>query len=447
MFEYRIRTRIFVGLICAVLGILSLRLVQLQLIDTQTYSGESANAIREKRVLAARGVVYDRNGRLMVDNQPAYTILLTPRYFDAQKTGLLARLMEVPDSVVAGKLREAREWNVFRPSASFKDVSFAVFSRVQENLHRLPGVSFEVSQKRRYLTDNRSWHVLGFVREIGKEELTARRQDGYRQGDVIGLAGVEKVYEQSLRGKLGSEFKLVNIMGMEVESYRAGLQDRAPVSGYDLHLTVDSDLQALAETLFVNKRGAAVALDPATGEVLAFVSKPDIDPRVFSSELTAEEWRSLSQAEGDPMYNRATMSGMPPGSTWKPFMALIGLQEGIVTPSTVYHCRGGYRLGRRLFKDHEGHVHGPIRLERAIEQSCNSYFFNLMMQLDVDKFSAWANAFGFGTRIDMDLLEQNPGLIPDSSYYDRTYPDGWTSGFTINLGIGQGDMLVTPMQL
>lgn len=447
MFEYRIRTRIFVGLICAVLGILSLRLVQLQLIDTQMYYGESANAIREKRVLPARGVIYDRNGRLMVDNQPAYTVLLTPRYFDVEKLGLLAELLEVPDSVAAARLTEAREWNVFRPSASFKDVSFAAFSRVQENLHRLPGVSFELSQKRRYLTNARTWHVLGFVREIGRTELGSRRSDGYRQGDMIGRAGVERVYEEALRGTLGSEFKLVNIMGMEVESYRSGLQDRAPISGYDLHLTLDNDIQVLAESLFVNKRGAVVAMDPRSGEILSFVSKPDIDPRVFSAELTEEEWTSLSMADGDPMFNRATMSGMPPGSTWKPFMALVGLQEGIITPQTVYNCRGGYRLGRRLFRDHEGHVHGPIRLERAIEQSCNSYFFNLMMQLDVNSFSRWGRAFGFGDRIDMDLIEQNTGLIPDSSYYDRTYPEGWTAGFTINLGIGQGDMLVTPMQL
>lgn len=447
MFEYRIRIRVFVGLIVAVLLVLALRLVYLQLIDVQTYYDESANAIRVKRVLPARGVIHDRNGVLMVDNQPSYTVLLTPRYFDVDRTGLLAELLELPDSLVAARLREARQWNAFRPSPSFKDVPFRLFSRVQENLHRLPGVSFEVSQKRRYLTNSHAWHALGFVREVNRPELEQLRDEGYRQGDMIGRSGIERVYEDRLRGRLGSEFKLVNVMGMEVESYRAGLQDRSPISGYDLHLTMDYRVQALAESLFVNKRGAAVALDPRSGEVLVFVSKPDIDPRLFSSEVSAGEWSRVTSAPGDPLYNRATMSGMPPGSTWKPFMALVGLQEGIITPSTVYHCRGGYRLGRRTFRDHAGHVHGPIRLEEAIEQSCNSYFFNLMMQLDVNTFSKWAHVFGFGERVDMDIAEQNPGLIPDSSYYDRTYPAGWTAGFTINLGIGQGDMLVTPMQL
>jgi len=382
-----------------------------------------------------------------VDNQPSYTVLLTPRYFDPGRIRLLADLLELPDSTVVARLGEARGWNAFRPSRSFKDVPFRLFSRVQENLFRLPGVSFEVSQKRRYLTRSRAWHATGFVREINRRELEQMHSDGYRQGDMIGRSGIERVYEDRLRGRLGSEFKLVNVMGMEVESYRAGLQDRDPISGYDLYLTLDDRVQALAESLFVNKRGAAVALDPRTGEVLVFVSKPDIDPKLFSSEVTGAEWRRVTSAPGDPLFNRATMSGMPPGSTWKPFMALVGLEEGVITPSTVYRCKGGYTLGRRTFKDHAGHVHGPIQLEEAIEQSCNSYFFNLMMQLDVNTLSRWAHLFGFGVRSDLDIAEQNQGLIPDSAYYDRTYPGGWTAGFTINLGIGQGDMLVTPMQL
>jgi penicillin-binding protein 2 len=447
MFEYKIRIRVFAGLIVAVLAVLAMRLVYLQLIDMQTYYDESSNAIRVKRVLPARGVIYDRNGVLMVDNQPSYTVLFTPRYFDSGRAPLLAELLEVPDSVVMARVQEAREWNAFRPSRSFVDVPFGLFSGVQENLYRLPGVSFEVSQKRRYLTRSRAWHALGFVREINRGELDQMRDDGYRQGDMIGRSGLERVYEDRLRGRLGSEFKLVNVMGMEVESYRAGLQDDSPISGYDLHLTIDDRVQALAESLFVNKRGAAVALDPNSGEVLVFVSKPDIDPKLFSSEVTAEEWQRVTTAPGDPLFNRATMSGMPPGSTWKPFMALVGLQEGIITPSTSYRCRGGYTLGRRTFKDHAGHVHGTLEVEEAIEQSCNSFFFNLMMQVDVDSFSRWARLFGFGERSEIDIAEQNQGLIPDSSYYDRTYPDGWTAGFTINLGIGQGDMLVTPLQL
>ena len=217
MFEYKIRLRVFAGLIVAVLAVLALRLVYLQLIDMQTYYDESANAIRVKRVLPARGVIYDRNGELMVDNQPSYTVLLTPRYFDPDRTPLLARLLDVPDSVVTMRLQEAQEWNAFRPTRSFVDVPFSLFSGVQENLYRLPGVSFEVSQKRRYLTGSRAWHALGFVREINRMELEQMREDGYRQGDMIGRSGIERVYENRLRGSLGSEFKLVNVMGMEVE--------------------------------------------------------------------------------------------------------------------------------------------------------------------------------------------------------------------------------------
>ncbi|GIV59547.1 penicillin-binding protein 2 [Rhodocaloribacter litoris] len=448
MEDYRIRIRIFIGLILVVLSILGLRLFQLQVLDASAYTGESrSNAIREVRVLPARGVMYDRNGVLMVDNEPTYTITLTPRYFDRSRIGLLAGLLGVPDSVVARKLDEARAWSAFKPSPSFREVPFDVLSRILEHRDELPGVEYEVVPKRRYLTKARAAHALGYVREIARSELERRRADGYRQGDLIGQAGLEKHYEAALRGQLGIEYKQVNVHGLVVRPYRDGREDRPPVNGFDLHLTLDHRVQALAESLFVGKRGAAVALDPKTGGVIAFVSKPDFDPDLFSRAVPRETWQYLTQSPDKPMFNRATMSGMPPGSTWKPFMALMALQEGIITENTIITCPGGYRLGGRVFRDHAGHAHGPINVRQAIQHSCNTFFFTVMMRTDVNTWSRWAKRFGFGRRIPMDIAEQDPGLIPDSSYYNRTYPRGWTAGYTINLGIGQGDMVVTPMQL
>ncbi|RMH68699.1 MAG: penicillin-binding protein 2 [Bacteroidetes bacterium] len=447
MEDYRIRVRFFIGIIAGVLVLLGLRLVQLQLVESQVYSGTSRdNAVREVRVQPARGVIYDRNGTLMVDNEPIYTVTVTPQYFEEDRIGLLADLLGVPDSVVVRKLRAARQWSAFRPSPLFQEVPFEVYSRLQENLYRLPGVSFEIRQKRRYQTAARAAHALGYIREISQRQLEAARSRGYRQGDLIGQTGLEKYYEDAMRGTMGSEFVLVNRFGREVMPFRNGLEDTPPLSGYDLYLTLDHRVQALAESLFVNKRGGAVAIDPQTGEILALVSKPDYDPDLFSRTVPPEVWTYLTSSPERPMFNRATMSGMPPGSTWKPFMALLALQEGLIRPTETVFCPGYHPLGRgRMFRCM--HVHGAINVKQAIQHSCNTFFFEMMLRTDVNTFSDYAHRFGFGETAPTDLLEQAPGLIPDSAYFNRTYPRGWTVGYSINLGIGQGDMTVTPLQL
>lgn len=447
MDDYRIRVRIFIGLILFVVGILTLRLFQLQFVDADAYAGESRmNSIRESRVQPARGVVYDRNLRLMVDNEPSYTITITPRHFRINDIPLLASLLEVPDSLVEARVREARQWSAFRPSRSFREVPFEIFSRVQENQYRLPGVWFEVEQKRRYTTDARAAHALGYIREITEPELQPRRRLGYRAGDLIGKAGLERTYEDYMRGRLGSEFKLVNIHGMEVKSYLDGRDDTAPMAGYDLHLGMDSRVQALAESLFVNKRGGAVAINVKNGEIIAMVSKPDFDPEIFSQSIDRETWAYLTTSKDKPMLNRATMSVFPPGSTWKPFMAIMALAEGDITESSRIHCSGAHPFGGPGMFRCLG-VHGSIDVRYAMQVSCNTFFFELMQRTDVDTYRKYGNAFGFGVRAPTDIGEQSAGLIPDSSYFNRMFPRGWTRGYSINLGIGQGNMSVTPMQM
>ena len=447
MEENRIRVRVIIGFILVVLCTLCFRLAHLQLLESNEYTNESRSmAIREKRVTPARGAIYDRNEVLLVDNEFTYTITITPRYFDENNIPLLANLLEVPDSLVEQKLQEAKEWSSFQPSRSFREVPFRIFSRIQENFYLLPGVSHEEEQKRRYLTDAHATHILGYTREISPNELSKRKVDGYKQGDLIGKSGLERSYESAMRGGYGLERRMVNVHGMEVGKYLGGLQDQAPSSGFNLHLTIDSQLQALAESLFVNKRGAAVALDPSNGEILAMASIPDLDPEILARSLSAREWYELTNSEASHMFNRATMSMMPPGSTWKPFMALMALEEGIITPNQKIYCPGGHPLGKgRRFRCLG--VHGHIDVSTAILKSCNTFFFEVMRRTDVNTFNHYAKMFGFGTRISSDVGEQLPGLIPDSSYYNRTYPRGWTVGYSMNLGIGQGDMGVTALQL
>ena len=223
MEEYRLRVRIFIGIILCATGLLAVQLFRLQIINQDQFREVSrGNALRDIRVVPARGAVYDRTGLLMVHNEPTYTVTLTPRYFDESKIGLLARLLEEPDSVVVTRLAEARRWSLYRPSPSFRNVPFAIYSRIQENAYRLPGVGKEIDQKRRYLTEARAAHALGYIREIAQDELDQLKEQGaeakYRPGDLVGKTGVERHYEGYLRGIPGSAFRVVNVYGLEVKS-------------------------------------------------------------------------------------------------------------------------------------------------------------------------------------------------------------------------------------
>ena len=446
MYDYKLRGRVFIGVIVVAMGLLSLRLAQLQLIQTDNYTVESeTNALQERRVLPARGAIYDRAGRVLVNNEPSYTITITPRNFDRANIPLLADLLEIPDSVVSARFTELRRYSAFQSGKAFRDVPEDVFSRVAENFYRLPGVGYDRDFRRRYHTEATAAHVLGYVREITDNELVRLGGEGYRQGDLIGKSGLESGYESRLRGRLGSEIKIVNVHGLEVKSWQDGAFDNAPKNGYDIHLGLDSDLQALAESLFVGKRGGAVALDVNSGDILALVSMPDYEPDVFTESMDPATWNNLVTSPEKPLYNRATMNRLAPGSTWKPFMALMALQEGKITPTEHIYCPGYHQLGGpNVFRDM--HVHGSIAMEEAIEQSCNTFFFELMMRTDVEVFSKYAHMFGFGQRVSTDIGEQGAGLIPDSAYFNQRFP-GWGPGFTINLGVGQGDMGVTPLQL
>ena len=456
MEEYRVRVRIFIGIILFAMGILGLQLFRLQIINQDEFREVSrGNALRDLRVLPARGAIYDRSGTLMVHNEPTYTVTLTPRYFDESKIGLLASLLEVPDSVVAAKLAEARRWNSYRPSPSFRNVPFVIYSHIQENAYLLPGVGKEIDQKRRYLSQAQAAHALGYIREINRAELDGLDNQGdgandakYRQGDLVGKTGVEREYEPFLRGVPGSAFKVVNVHGLEVKSYRDGEEDKAPSSGYDIHLALDTGVQALAESLFVNKRGAAVALDVNTGGIITLVSKPDFDPAVFSQPLDRGTWQYLNNSPEKPLYNRATMNRMPPGSTWKPFMSLMALAEGMVAlegSNSTYFCPGYHPVGRGQFFRCMG-AHGSMNVRTAIKNSCNTFFFELARRMDVTTFKEYATMFGFGVEAPTDIGEQTAGLIPDSAYFNAIDPQ-WDVGYTMNLGIGQGDMGVTPLQL
>lgn len=445
--QQHLRVRVFAVVVIFITVLFLARAAQLQLIDTEVYSGTSrSNSIHTRLIEPARGVIYDRTGQLLVDNEPTYTIRITPVFFDSTKTDLLARLLRVSPQTVHDRLEDARDWSPYKPSRAFREVPDTVFARVQENLYRLPGVDYVVDEKRRYHGVQAS-HLLGYVKEISRQQLDRLEASGYRLGDRLGQAGIESAYDSTLRGRRGREFKLVNVHGQEVGSYRNGQEDIPPKSGPDVHMTIDAGLQAVAESLFVNKQGAAVALDPNTGEILSLLSSPDYDPSVLAGKISDDVWSRLQQDPMDPLFNRATMSQQPPGSTFKPFMALVGLEEGVITRNTEIYCPGYYTYRGHVFQCH-GEPHGSVSVMEAITESCNTFFFTVMMRLNFQEWYDWGEMFGFGDRIQTDLPKQAPGILPDSAYFDRTYGEGkWTRGYLVSLGIGQGNVGVTPLQL
>ena len=456
--DARVRFRIFSVLVLALLSFLSVRLVQMQLLDREQYATEAeGNAIATRIIRPARGYIFDRNGILLVDNETTLSVTVTPRYFDEADLPLVARLASRPLAEVRAAYNKVKDRSAYQEAPLLENVPFSTFARLQESQYEIRGIGFSEDQQRRYHGGARLTHALGYVNEISDDELADLREQGYRLGDRIGKTGIEAQYEPVLRGRPGRHLRLVNVHGMEVQAYEGGAEDVEPQSGVALTLAVDSKVQALAESLFVNKEGGAVMLDVETGGIISMVSAPDYDLDIFRDGFTQAEVDFLYRNPAKPDFNRATMASLPPGSTWKPFMASVALQEGMIEENTTLFCGGGYVLGR-LYRCHGG-AHGNIAVKDAIRVSCNTFFFRLMndtfvnaahpegIRMNLDMFDTWAHRFGFGQLAPLDIPNQLSGLIPDSSYYDRAFPQGWGPGYTVNLGIGQGNMGVSPLQL
>jgi penicillin-binding protein 2 len=316
---------------------------------------------------------------------------------------------------------------------------------IEEHMTTLRGVSFQVESKRVYPTPAHASHLLGYRREISDIQLSDAN-DSYRQGDLVGVAGLEARYEQKLRGIKGFEYVSVNSKGQIIGSFEDGKRDVTAKEGDDLLLSVDVGLQAFAESLLTNYSGAIVAIDPNDGGILALASKPDYDPSIMSGVTPADLWAELQTNPSKPLYNRATLTRYPPGSTFKMVLASAALQEGVIDENFRIHCTGGFRFGNRVFKDL--HVHGSVNIVEAIQKSCNVFFYQLMLKVGFDKWTEYGRRFGFGQMTNTDTGEETTGLLPSTQYYDSRYGKGrWTQGFLISLAIGQGEVGVSPLQM
>lgn len=452
--KYLESRRFVIGTIFLVVGILFLiRLFYVQVIDNHYKLDADNNVLRRVIKYPARGLIYDRNGELLVFNEAAYDLMVTPKQV-AQDFDTLAfcSLLEIDKEQFVEKMKKAKSFSRYKASIFEKEISAKSYAKIQEQLFKFSGFFVQTRTLRTYPKQTAA-HILGYVGEASPKVIDENPY--YKSGDHIGISGIEKQYEEVLRGKRGLEIQMVDVFNREKGKFMDGAFDSTAVSGSDLHLTIDADLQAYGERLMQNKKGSIVAIDPKTGEILTLITMPTYDPNLLVGRARSKNYKALSNDTLNPLFNRALMAKYPPGSTFKSINALIGLQEDVLTPNTVYSCYGGYRTG----SFHMGcHAHkSPVNLEFSIQTSCNAYYSNVFRNI-IDKYdqaeqgySVWreyVTNFGLGKKTEIDLPNELQGFVPGTDYYDRYYRKGsWGSLTVVSLAIGQGELGFTPMQM
>lgn len=435
---------VFSLVICLIIGG---RLVQLQLINPEKFDKDAErNSVKTIITTPARGLIFDRNGRLLVDNKPSYSVTITKKEFDTNNIPVVCTMLGMDPNDLRSELKKIEGTNRFIPTRIQRDVDFKVISFIEENHEILKGVDYSIDPIRLYPTDFKGSHMIGYTKEVTEGMLKKQNSDYYKQGDLIGTTGLEAGYENYLRGEKGYEFILQDSKGREVGPLNDGKNNVNAVSGYDLVLSVDAEVQKYAEKLLEGRTGGIVAMDPKTGEIICMVSKPDYDLNYFSGKLSPEIWTSLNTDKKKPLFNRATQTRYPPGSTYKMVSALASLQEGILKPNSTIPCEGSFRFGDKLFGDHG--AYGSITIPTAIEHSSNVFFYKLVLRIGLDNWNKYGQMLGFGNKTGIDIPEETKGLLPSTDYYNTRYgPKGWTEGYVVSLGIGQGELGVSPLQM
>ena len=439
-------------------GLVVLGLIHLQVIDHDLYVELSKeNRVRLEVLRAPRGAIYDRYGKLLADSAPSFSILFRP--FPTE-------------SVTAARVTQSSRW-VRRVAALVGLDTLEVRRRVHDAVHggqsallhhnappamrvaveemrnELPGIEVQVEPLRHYPNGTYAAHLLGYAGEINETELDSLGESGYRSGDLIGRPGIERGYEEILRGHDGAEFVVVNAMGKRVSTLTEG-PPRPPVAGHDLRLTIDLKVQrALEQAMSGVERGGAVALDPRDGGILAMVSRPTYDPNEISAGVSADRWKELTAAGDNPFLNRAMQGQYPPGSTFKIVSMLAALRYGVARPDTrLQPCTGRYTFGERSFGCWKASGHGVLDFIGALQNSCDVYFYQLGPRIGLDRLVETARGLGLGERTGIDLPQERRGLVPDAAWFDHHWGVGhWRKGMMLNLVIGQGELLVTPLQL
>jgi len=446
---FRMRSLLAVLVVLILTGLLGGRLFYLQVVQHEVYSTRSEkNRVRVEPLPPTRGLIYDRNGKLLAENRPTYNLtLVRERVDDLDATlALLVELLKLPDEEAeAFRVRSRQRQRPFQPALLMSDLDEAQIARLAVNRHRLPGVEVQAQLLRYYPDAETMVHALGYVGRINAEELAGLDSGNYAGTHFIGKSGVERFYEDELHGQAGLRKVETNARGRVLRE----LGHTDPVPGRDLTLTLDSELQKLAVELLDGRRGSIVAIAPATGEILALASVPGFDSNQFVTGIDVASYRALQENLDLPLYNRAIRGHYPPGSTIKPFMAITGLKEGAITPGKVIYDPGYFQLPNdsRRYRNWLRWGHGRVDLERALAVSNNTYFYSLAHELGIDRIHENMTAFGFGERIAHDVQGQSDALMPSRTWKRGRFNQPWYPGETLSVGIGQGYLQVTPLQL
>ena len=448
------RKNIILSLIIVLALVYVGRLFYLQVIDKSYQISAENNVLRFVTEYPERGLIYDRNHQLLVFNKASYDLMVIPNKIKTLDTTKLCDLVHLAKKKFVKQLKKAKRYSGYKPSVIVKLLDEEEFSALQEQLFRFHGFYLQRRLVRSY-TDTIASHLLGYIGEVSEKQI--KEDPYYVQGDYVGISGVEKFYEDKLRGEKGVSIYQVDVHNRIKDRFANGKYDTLPEKGKNLEITIDKALQHYGEYLLQGKTGSIVAIEPTTGEVLAFVSSPTYNPNMLISRNRSKYYRMLITDSLKPLFNRALMSKYPPGSTFKVANALVGQEEEILFPNTYYSCHHGYHAGGITVGCH-GHK-SPLNLIESIQISCNAYYCNVFRNiLEHNKnesvelaFKAWRHyitSLGFGNKLGIDLPNESSGFIPTTKYFDKFYGRGHWSGLTvISMAIGQGEVLVSPLQL
>ncbi len=461
--DYKLEKRKYIigGFLVLIAIIYCVRLFDLQINDERYKKSADSNAFLKKTVFPSRGLMYDRNGELVVYNQPAYDVMLIPRDVQPFDTADFCETIHITPEQLRKRFSDMRDkrlnpgYSSYTPQRLITQLSSQDYGRLQEKLYRFPGFFIQKRILRQYNYATAA-NVLGNLREVSNTDI--KNDHYYNPGDYTGDLGVERSYETYLRGVKGVEILIRDARGRIQGRYENGAHDIEPISGRDLKLSLDVKLQQYAESLMVGKRGAVVAIEPKTGEILCLVSSPGYDPRLLVGRPRGKNYKMLANDESLPLFDRALGGAYPPGSTFKPTQGLILLQEGIITTSTMYPCYHGYINGGLRVGCHS---HGsPLPLKPALQTSCNAFFcWGFKNMIDrrskygspANAFEVWKNhlvSMGYGYALGVDLPHESRGFLPNSKFYSRFYGEGhWSANTVISVSIGQGEILATPLQI
>lgn len=455
MKQYENRTYIIGGFFGLVVLIFIVRLFSIQVLDDSFKTSSENNVIRKQTDYPRRGLIYDRNKELIVYNEAAYDLMITPKQATVLDTGLICSLLEIDTINLMNRIEKARKYSMYKASVLMKQISVETYTKLQENMFLMPGFFVQTRTLRKYPFSTAS-HLLGYVGEVGQK--TVKSKPYYKEGDYIGVSGIEKAYEDKLRGVKGVKLLLKDVHNNIKGSFNNGKFDIKSKPGKNLQSSIDIFLQNYGELLMKNKRGSIVALEPSTGEILCLVSSPSYDPNTLVGRKRSGNYLVLNQDTiSKPLFNRASLAQYPPGSTFKLINALIGLQENVIYSGTRYGCDEGYVYGeeKRKMKCHPHRT--PLNLIESISNSCNAYFCNVYRAIiekypnTYEGYNVWRNyvtSFGLGNWLNNDLPTGQKGFVPTQKFYDRIYgKNRWKSLTNLSLSIGQDALLTTPIQM